>query len=96
MREVSQKMGHTMAASTGLVDRLEKMELAVRSHATDDRRKICVRITPRGVALVNKVKADLVSSLVALMGHLNSDEVESWVRIYEKIYPICVQKEHCQ
>jgi DNA-binding MarR family transcriptional regulator len=93
MREVSKKMNHTMAASTGLVDRLERVNLVTRSHDTEDRRRICVRITAKGTALVNQVKSDLVTSLMGLMEHLSSEEIESWVQIYEKIFPLCLQKE---
>jgi DNA-binding MarR family transcriptional regulator len=96
MREVSKKMGHTMAASTGLVDRMERMELVSRTHDTEDRRRICVRITPKGTALVEQVRADLVASLMRLMESLTADEVESWVNIYEKIFPLCMQKEGCR
>jgi DNA-binding MarR family transcriptional regulator len=96
MTEVSKKMGHTMAASTGLVDRLVKMGLVSRAHGTDDRRKICVRVTAKGTGLVEKVRADLVASLMRLMEHLTEEEVKSWVQIYEKIFPLCMQKEQCE
>ena len=48
MTEIAQKMGHTTAAATGLVDRLEKMGHARRVHDQNDRRKIRVEITPSG------------------------------------------------
>jgi DNA-binding MarR family transcriptional regulator len=96
MGEVSQKMGHTMAASTGLVDRLVKMGLVSRANDADDRRRICVSITPKGNSVVEQVRSDVVTSLMRLMEHLTPDEVESWVHIYEKIFPLCLQKEHCK
>src|SRR5215203_4055626 len=48
MTEIASKMGHTTAAATGLVDRLEKLALVRRVHASDDRRKVFVRPTPSG------------------------------------------------
>jgi len=39
MSGIALKMGHTTAAATGLVDRLEKLGYVQRSHALDDRRK---------------------------------------------------------
>lgn len=48
MTQISRLMGHSTAAATGLVDRLEKLGLAERSHASDDRRKVEVAITPKG------------------------------------------------
>ena len=47
MSGIASKMGHTTAAATGLVDRLEKLEYVQRSHALDDRRKVMVKITEK-------------------------------------------------
>ena len=48
MSAIAQKMGHTTAAASGLVARLENLGYVMRSHASDDRRKVMVCITPRG------------------------------------------------
>ena len=48
MTDIARKMGHSTAAATGLVDRLEKLGYVERSHAADDRRKVMVRITAKG------------------------------------------------
>src|SRR6188768_647932 len=63
MTEIASKMGHTTAAATGLVDRLEKLGLAQREHAQEDRRKVFVRPTPEGCALVASVRSDMVENL---------------------------------
>lgn len=92
MTEIAQKMGHTTAAATGLVDRLEKLELVHRTHATDDRRKILVQATPAGAALVGEVHADMVENLLKMMSHLEASEQRAWVQIYEKIMTYCLPK----
>src|SRR5437016_1041844 len=84
-REVAQRMGHTTAAATGLVDRLEKLGLARRAHARDDRRKVLVQPTAEGSALVTSVRDDMIDNLLELMAALEPDEQRAWVRIYEKI-----------
>ena len=60
MSEIAARMGHTTAAATGLVDRLEKLGLARRAHAREDRRKIFVQPTAAGAALVAEVRDDMV------------------------------------
>ena len=45
MTSIANKMGHSTAAATGLVDRLEKLGYVQRLHASDDRRKVMVQIT---------------------------------------------------
>ena len=85
MSEIASKMGHTTAAATGLVDRLENQGYVTRAHGTDDRRKIRVRITRRGLSLVSQIRADMVDNLVKMMNQLNVAEQKAWVQIYEKI-----------
>ena len=38
MSDIAKKMGHSTAAATGLVDRLEKLSYVERGHAAEDRR----------------------------------------------------------
>jgi DNA-binding MarR family transcriptional regulator len=89
MTEIASRMGHTTAAATGLVDRLEKLGLVRRVHAREDRRKVFVRPTPAGCALVASVRADMVTNLMRMMSHLEEEEQKAWVRIYEKIFDFC-------
>lgn len=63
MTDVSKKMGHSTAASTGLVDRLEKLGYVKRLHAADDRRKVMVQITRKGTNLVETVKELLAEKI---------------------------------
>jgi DNA-binding MarR family transcriptional regulator len=89
MSEIAQRMGHTTAAATGLVDRLENLGHAKRTHGKEDRRKILVEITPSGQSLVAMVRDDMISNLLKMMAHLDTNEQQSWVRIYEKIFSYC-------
>ena len=86
MSEIAAKMGHTTAAATGLVDRLEKLGYAKRAHAREDRRKIQVHITPSGTALVTQIRNDMADNLSTFMRELSLDEQRAWVQIYDKIY----------
>jgi DNA-binding MarR family transcriptional regulator len=92
MTEIAQKMGHTTAAATGLVDRLEKLGLARRTHAREDRRKILVQATAAGSALVSEVREDMIGNLLKMMNHLDPHEQRAWLQIYEKIFDYCQNK----
>ena len=56
MTAIAQKMGHTTAAASGLVARLENLDYVMRSIDRDDRRKVMVCITPKGSALVRRIR----------------------------------------
>ena len=86
MTEVAEKMSHTTAAATGLVDRLENLGYVQRMHDEGDRRKVLVKITPKGSALVERIRQDIVGKLSLLTGLLTSKEQTTWLQIYEKIH----------
>ena len=86
MSGIASKMGHTTAAATGLVDRLEKLEYVQRSHALDDRRKVMVKITKKGSGLVAEIRRDMVDKITTLLReHLTAEEGRAWLQIYRKI-----------
>jgi DNA-binding MarR family transcriptional regulator len=89
---IAQKMEHTNAAASGLVARLENLGYVVRSSAPEDRRKVMVCITPKGSALVRRIREDMVGNLMKIMEHLSPEEQKAWLRIYGKIYNICQSK----
>ena len=86
MTEVAEKMSHTTAAATGLVDRLENLGYVERMHDEDDRRKVLVKITPKGTALVGRLRQDIVGKLSLVTGLLTPMEQTTWLRIYEKLH----------
>ena len=92
MSGIAQKMGHTTAAASGLVARLENLGYVVRSSAPEDRRKVMVCITDKGTALVRRVREDMVGNLMTVMGHLSPGEQKAFLQIYTKIYNFCQSK----
>jgi DNA-binding MarR family transcriptional regulator len=92
MSAIAQEMRHTTAAASGLVARLENLGYVMRSHASDDRRKVMVCITPRGTALVRRIREEMICNLMKMMEHLSPGEQKSWLQIYSKIYDYCQHK----
>jgi DNA-binding MarR family transcriptional regulator len=92
MSEIATKMNHSTAAATGLVDRLENLDYVQRAHAANDRRKVLVKITKKGTALVERIRQDIVNNLSQVMDLLPPDEQKAWLSIYEKIYAFCQSK----
>jgi DNA-binding MarR family transcriptional regulator len=77
MSDIAKKMGHSTAAATGLVDRLEKLAYVERMHASEDRRKIMVRITAMGVELVAKMRSEIATDLAGILADMDEDQAES-------------------
>jgi DNA-binding MarR family transcriptional regulator len=94
MSEIAEKMSHSTAAATGLVDRLENLGYVERSHAANDRRKVLVKITEKGSALVDKIRQDIVNNLSQIMDLLPLEEQKAWLSIYEKVHSYCLSKHN--
>jgi DNA-binding MarR family transcriptional regulator len=92
MSAIAKKMGHTTAAASGLVARLENLGYVVRSVAPDDRRKVMVCITTKGSALVRRIREEMVGNLMKVLEYLTRDEQKAWLQIYTKIYDYCQSK----
>ncbi len=85
MTDIARKMGHSTAAATGLVDRLEKLGLMERTHAVDDRRKVLVRITSRGIELVSRLRDELQNQIADAMSETSSTDADSFMNSYRTL-----------
>ena len=69
MSNIARMMGHSTAAATGMVDKLQTLGHLKRYTAAADRRKIMVRITERGRELVAQMRNNIAQELSLLMAH---------------------------
>ena len=79
MSSIAQKMGHSTAAATGMVDKLQEMGYLKRMSAAKDRRKIMVAITQEGRDLVARMRQNIVRDLAALMAGADPDARQTLV-----------------
>ncbi len=67
MSNIARMMGHSTAAATGMVDKLQELGYLKRYTAAADRRKIMVRITEQGRNLVSSMRDNIARDLAQLM-----------------------------
>ncbi len=67
MSSIARMMGHSTAAATGMVDKLQEMDYLKRFTAAADRRKIMVRITEKGRQLIERMHGTIARDLADLM-----------------------------
>jgi DNA-binding MarR family transcriptional regulator len=77
MTDVAKKMGHSTAAATGLVDRIEKLGYVERTHASEDRRKIMVRITSKGTETVSRMRKEIAVDLAGILASLDEEAADN-------------------
>lgn len=77
MTDIAKKMDHSTAAATGLVDRIESLGYVERVHALEDRRKIMVRISPKGLELVSHMRKEIATDLANILSAMDDDAAET-------------------
>lgn len=85
MTDIARKMSHSTAAATGLVDRLEKLGYMERTHAIDDRRKVMVRVTSKGLELVTRLRNELQAQIADAMNETDSLDAASFMSSYQTL-----------
>jgi MarR family transcriptional regulator, 2-MHQ and catechol-resistance regulon repressor len=82
--EVADRMLAAMPGITGLIDRLEGMDLLARERSTEDRRVIFVAITQKGLDLLGKLDEPEAALHKKLLGHMSPAELRELIRLLEK------------
>lgn len=78
MSNIARMMGHSTAAATGMVDKLQELGYLNRYTAAADRRKIMVRITVQGLELIERMRGTIAKDLASLMS--KEDHAERTVK----------------
>lgn len=77
MTDIAKKMAHSTAAATGLVDRMAKFGYVERVHAVEDRRKIMVRITAKGVEIVAHMRKVIATDLAGILSSMDEEVADT-------------------
>jgi DNA-binding MarR family transcriptional regulator len=83
--ELAEMAGVTRATMTGLVDTLVKDGLVVRSNDEEDRRAVRVKLTRKGVGLMQKILPGYFAWVSSVMDPLTQGERKQLVRLLLKI-----------
>lgn len=80
LRELAAEEGISAPSLSGHVDRLERLGLLERVRATDDRRRVGLRLTPEGNKLLRRVRSRRTTWLAERLSRLDADELDGIAR----------------
>lgn len=83
--EIAEQAGVTRATVTGLLDGLEVDGFVERTHRKDDRRMIDVRITKKGLALLDRILPDHYERMGNVMSKLSRAEKKTLTDLLAKV-----------
>ncbi len=83
--EVQGRLVAPVADTTRLLDRLETMGHVARTRSTEDRRVVTSKITPRGLAVLDKVAAPLKELEQNEMGQISDARLRTLIGILDEV-----------
>ena len=86
MSDISEKIGITRSAVTGLVDRLIREGVLRRLRSRKDRRIVRIKLTQRGMKLSNKLNDFRMHIIMTLFKNVSSRERLQYLCILRKLH----------
>ncbi|MCB1070734.1 MAG: MarR family transcriptional regulator [Verrucomicrobia bacterium] len=85
MHDLAQALKLKPSTATMLITRLTEMGLVERKHDTDDRRKVLVRLTRKGIKLLDEIGAQKKKALQETFRPLNPTERNQYLFLIETL-----------
>ncbi len=85
MNDLATRMHIKMPTATGIVNRIVKSGCAKRVRVNDDRRKVMVELTDKGVHFVHRFQAAIAVRWEEVLGFLDEKDLRDYERIASKI-----------
>ncbi len=85
MKELSHFLSITPPSATSLVNRLVRAGSLVRVQSPVDRRKVLLRITPKGKDMLTKGKEHIEDHMGKMFSILNNKELDQFITLLKKL-----------
>lgn len=85
MNKLTQFMKVSFSTATGMVDRMVKDGLVVRTRGEEDRRTVLLSISDKGKGILKEVYAQKRKSMMRLFSRLSPKERAEYIGILEKL-----------
>lgn len=85
MNELAQFLGITPPSATSIVSKLVRAELIERVSDKDDRRKVLLKVTPKGKKMLEKGMCLIEKHMGSIFSVLNDNELDQLIRLIQKL-----------
>ncbi len=92
MKDLARFMGVTMAAMTGIIDRLVKSGHCARVYDPQDRRIIKIKLTAKGDSLVKSINEGKRQMIIKIFGKISETDRQDYLRILLQIKEILLKE----
>lgn len=92
MGELAKYLSVTMAATTGIVDKLVRNGFVIRAGSLHDRRIVNISITPKGRKVVEKYNQARQKTIIDIFANLSVSDRRQYLEILSKIHNYLKEK----
>ncbi len=85
LSELSERLRAQNSTVTGIVDRMEREELVVRTRSTEDRRVVKLRLTDKGARIARDIAVEPMELFKSALVSLSAAEARELLKILTKI-----------
>jgi len=85
MTMIAKNMGIRLPSATGLVNRLVRNQWVERTGSSEDRRKVLIRLTPKGRRFIAQFQDAVGRRWNDVLGFLDKKELETFYGVIKKI-----------
>ncbi len=83
--DIAQKLGITLGAVTGFVDRLYKLGLITRTRSEEDRRVVLIQLSPQGLEPLNAFEKERETKFMRIFEKLEALQVAELNKALEQL-----------
>ena len=83
--DIAQKLGITLGAVTGFVDRLYKLGLITRTRSEEDRRVVLIQLSPQGLEPLNAFEKERETKFIRIFEKLEALQVAELNKALEQL-----------
>jgi DNA-binding MarR family transcriptional regulator len=85
LQQISERMVHKMSNTTRLIEKLRLKDLVSREVCPENRRKVDIKILPKGMDLLEVVNKEMECANNQIKNHLTSEEAKVLASLLDKI-----------
>lgn len=93
MTEIAEYIHVPLNTATGIINRMEKSELIVRTRSKEDKRVVLIGFSEKGMTQFKKLVNEMMYYGMKVMGSLTKEEIELFTKMTTKVLEILKQEK---
>lgn len=93
MTEIAEYIHVPLNTATGIINRMEKSELIVRTRSKEDKRVVLIGFSEKGMTQFQKLVNEMMHYGMKVMGSLTKEEIELFSKMTTKVIEILRQEK---